>query len=397
MKKRIIATLMVAVLAAAMLTGCGKEKKKSIEDITTEELEQALANLDDGYEDSSDTEATEDIFSLKKTYKESKDWKKLGADSRAVQVGDTVVYPGMTVAQLDEKLKKSNIKWKYDYNADRLVEGGQDAEISIFASAKDTVESFDVYALNLKKETGKLADAVIVGVNVSDDAKPYSRFIDGRSYDDILKLKYDDVKNMKSSDFQNLVNDYKENTTKVGDKDCIVVSYQLSDGAIKEAKWTDYDVMCGYTFDFTVDSNSGKVISYDNSKGMAYTWDLSKTGEYITDVNQISDDMLKKLDEVIRKVIDEDKSGQTYTIGSMYEMFMKPRAFSDNEYTLYVVYNATSDSGQYTMAQVDMPQKTNMGYINASMVYTYDFYDSVDAMLEDQWISTDNISSQKTF
>lgn len=62
MKKRIIATLMVAVLATSMLAGCGKEKKKSIEDITTEELEQALANLDDGYEDSSDTEATEDIF-----------------------------------------------------------------------------------------------------------------------------------------------------------------------------------------------------------------------------------------------------------------------------------------------------------------------------------------------
>lgn len=121
MKKRIIATLMVAVLATSMLAGCGKEKKKSIEDITTEELEQALANLDDGYEDSSDTEATEDIFSLKKTYKESKDWKKLGADSRAVQVGDTVVYPGMTVAQLDEKLKKSNIKWKYDYNAVSLL------------------------------------------------------------------------------------------------------------------------------------------------------------------------------------------------------------------------------------------------------------------------------------
>ena len=34
MKKRIIATLMVAVLATSMLTGCGKEKKKSIEDIT---------------------------------------------------------------------------------------------------------------------------------------------------------------------------------------------------------------------------------------------------------------------------------------------------------------------------------------------------------------------------
>lgn len=70
------------------------------------------------------------IFFTKKTYKESKDWKKLGADSRAVQVGDTVVYPGMTVAQLDEKLKKSNIKWKYDYNADKLVEGGNNAEIS---------------------------------------------------------------------------------------------------------------------------------------------------------------------------------------------------------------------------------------------------------------------------
>ena len=76
---------------------------------------------------------------------------------------------------------------------------------------------------------------------------------------------------------------------------------------------------------------------------------------------------------------------------------MKPRAFSDNEYTLYVVYNATSDSGKYTMAKVDMPQKTNMGYINAGIVYTYDFYDSVDTMLEEQGISTDNISSQKIF
>ncbi len=397
MKKRILTAIMVAVLATTMLAGCGKEKKKSIEDMTTEEFEEALAQLDDGYEDSSSTEATEDVFSIKKTYKKSKDWKDLDIDSRAVQVGDVVVYPGMTVAKLDEKLKKSDLKWKYDYNADKLIEGSKSDQISVYAGSKDTVESFNVYVLNLEKETGKLADAVIAGVNVSDDAKPYSRFIDGRSYEDILKLKYDDVKNMKSSYFKDLVKDYTENTAKVDDKDCIVVSYQLNDVTIKEAKWTDYDVETAYTFDFTVDSNSGKVISYSNSIGMAYTWDLSATGEYITDVNQISDDMLKKLDKDIRKKIDNDKSGQTYTIGSICEMFMKPRAFVDDQYVLYIIYNATSDSGNYTIVEIDSPQKTYLGYVNDKVVDTYDFYDSIDSMLDDNWISTDDITSRKTF
>lgn len=396
MKKRIFATILISVLAVSTLAGCGKEKKKSIEDMTTEEFEEALSKLDDDYDDSSSTDTTEDVFSIKKTYKESKDWSNLDVDSRAVQVGDVVVYPGMTVAQLDEKLKKSDLKWKYDYNADKLIEGEASDSISVYASSKDTIESFNVYVLNLEKETGKLSDAVIAGVNVSDDAKLYSRFIDGRSYDDILKMKYDDVKNMKTSDFKNLVNDYQETTTKVEDKDCIVVRYQLTDFTIKEAKWTDYNVECAYTFDFTVDSNSGNVVSYDNGSGMAYTWDLSRTDEYVTDVNQISDDMLKKLDEDIRKKIDKDKAGQTYTIGSMYEMFTKEQGFGDGA-NLYIIYNATSDSGSYTIVEVDMPQKTYLGYINPSSIITYDFYDSIDALFDGAWISTDNITSQKNF
>ena len=396
MKKRILATILISVLAVSMLAGCGKEKKKSIEDMTTEEFEEALSKLDDDYDDSSSTDTTEDVFSIKKTYKESKDWSDLDVDSRAVQVGDVVVYPGMTVAQLDEKLKKSDLKWKYDYNADKLIEGEESDSISVYASSKDTIESFYVYALNLEKETGKLSDAVITGVNVSDEAKPYSRFIDGRSYDDILNMKYDDVKNMKATDFKSLDNDYQESTTKVDDKDCIVVRYQLTDFTIKEAEWTDYNIECAYTFDFTVDSNSGKVISYDNGFGMAYTWSLSRTDEYVTDVNQISDDMLKKLDEDIRKEIDKDKAGQSYTIGSMYEIFTKKQGFSD-DIELYVIYNATSDSGSYTIAEIDMPQKTFLGYINASSIHTYDFYDSIDTMLDEAWVSTDNITSQKTF
>ena len=396
MKKRILATILISVLAVSMLVGCGKEKKKSIEDMTTEEFEEALSKLDDDYDDSSSTDTTEDVFSIKKTYKESKDWSDLDVDSRAVQVGDVVVYPGMTVAQLDEKLKKSDLKWKYDYNADKLIEGEESDSISVYASSKDTIESFYVYALNLEKETGKLSDAVITGVNVSDEAKPYSRFIDGRSYDDILNMKYDDVKNMKATDFKNLVNDYQEYSTQVDGKDCIVVRYQLTDYIIKEAKWTDYNVGSTYIYDFAVDSNSGNVISYDNGINEGGVWELSRTDEYVTDVNQISDDMLNKLDDDIRKKIDKDKAGQTYTIGSMYEMFTKEQGFG-NGANLYIIYNATSDSGSYTIVEIDMPQKTYLGYINPGSIITYDFYDSIDALFDGAWISTDNITSQKTF
>ncbi len=396
MKKRILATILISVLAVSMLAGCGKEKKKSIEDMTTEEFEEALSKLDDDYDDSSSTDTTEDVFSIKKTYKESKDWSDLDVDSRAVQVGDVVAYPGMTVAQLDEKLKKSDLKWKYDYNADKLIEGEESDSISVYASSKDTIESFYVYALNLEKETGKLSDAVITGVNVSDEAKPYSRFIDGRSYDDILNMKYDDVKNMKATDFKNLVNDYQEYSTQVDGKDCIVVRYQLADYIIKEAKWTDYNVGSTYIYDFAVDSNSGNVISYDNGINEGGVWELSRTDEYVTDVNQISDDMLKKLDDDIRKKIDKDKAGQTYTIGSMYEMFTKEQGFG-NGANLYIIYNATSDSGSYTIVEIDMPQKTYLGYINPGSIITYDFYDSIDALFDGAWISTDNITSQKTF
>ena len=147
-------------------------------------------------EGSSEDDAVDEKQEVKaKLFKADAGWKKVKVSDRAVQIDDVLYEPGFLMSDFMKKVKSSSIKYEYDYNSKALVEGKKFSKLEIY---RDGNEWFTIHVINLSEESANLKDCVVASIEVEDAAKLYCRYIDGRSYEDIMKMSVDEVKDLHS-------------------------------------------------------------------------------------------------------------------------------------------------------------------------------------------------------
>ena len=201
MKKRIIATLMVAVLAASMLGGCGvkksNDKKDEIDESTKNELQSELEQ----YNSEEDKKASEkdEILDKLTSYKPAKEWKDKEYAGRGFQIADVFIYEGEKMSDVIASFEDSDIEWQYTYNPDGEVDYH-----NVFSFKCNNMDmcSIDAYADNTDKKC-KSSDSIVYyidgGVN-SDGCIYYN----GINNSEIYKYTMDDLKNLKNTLFKNI-------------------------------------------------------------------------------------------------------------------------------------------------------------------------------------------------
>ena len=187
------------------LIGCGQkeimESTESVEVATDVAIENDVNNTDI-IETGTPAVTEEDVEPVQyKIYDASEEWNDIDLTLRPIQIDDTVYTVGTTVQEFIEKVEGSEVDYIYEYNPDKLV-GSLEVNIISFSRKSEDggseVPWFNIRCEKLKGGDGKLSESIVFSIDPLDGLK-YTRWFDGRSYDEIISMSYDDVKTMFDS------------------------------------------------------------------------------------------------------------------------------------------------------------------------------------------------------
>ncbi len=224
MKKR---NYVVGGLILAMLTGCsgkaGDDFAQSVAQQNAEEYYQNELGLSEeeakevandvfGEGESSsegneaDSEASAETSGVSfKTYDADPGWADIVPLDRAVQIDDMLLKAGMTLGEVVDAMEASEVDYIYDINVDALSidsydEQTQKVTVSRMNENGEEIPWFTLRFGNLEKEDTTKGNCTVYFIE-PNECLPYTRWFDGRSYDDILAMSYDDVKNLEDTYF----------------------------------------------------------------------------------------------------------------------------------------------------------------------------------------------------
>ena len=188
--KRTAAGIILAGLMLGM-TGCGSTGNDGATENTDET--SLIEKTDGGEESASEAESgSEEAESADyKTYDVKSEWSEVEPHEGYVQIDD-VLYPGSEISA-DEFIKlvdSSEVDYEYDYDSSKTLE--PDASESIIVN-RNGQKWFSAEFENQTDEKITLGEVTQVKITpAAEGAMKYSRFIDGTSYDDFVRMNHDE-------------------------------------------------------------------------------------------------------------------------------------------------------------------------------------------------------------
>ena len=387
MKMKTIGALFVSVLTILSLAGCGNEKGKdetkgkTVWDERDYEIETPNEDIvkEDGNEDSdedSKEEKKEDIV-----FDAVEEWACVTYSDRAIQIDDVLYTPGVSVADFIAKVESSSIEYEYEYHADKLMNNRDKEVISFF---KNGEEWFSVSAFNIFEDTTVLSDVVVVTIDIADAANPYVRYLDGRTFDEILEMRYSDVIQLDESAFGDYFTSPEEETITHDDVECICIQYRSNDGYLPNVvEWSDYEVNLNYWLAFYVSKDTSEVIDFEVTYAYAYSSGLSDGG-YLTSLSDLSDDMILTMIDYAEEAISGD-AGTDATCKSVYGMALTAYGWGTDWHNVWMILEMDiNGETKYRAIYFKWVKLTKNG-INPKTLVVYgedfNFYDSPEEVI----------------
>lgn len=400
MKKRFLMVVM-ALAITGTLVGCGS---KNLSKMTPEEIYKYVSSMSeeefDKYYGGLSTDDQERVDSAilqvelfgdgslevdgaeteqktvkAKLFKADKGWKNVQITDRAVQIDDVLYEPGFTVEDVMKKVESSSVKYEYDYSDKSLVGGKEFDKIEI---SRDGVNWFTIRVLNVSEDSASFKSCVVSSIVVEDAAKPYCRFIDGRSYEDIMKMSIDDVKELQNSIFKDAT--YEENSKKHKKEECLEEHFNIGTVVPNSIKSIGYEINHGLSYDFYISKETGEMIDFEANTAFGATWE--QKGADITSVSELDE----YESEIIASINENLDLWGDYTVanleGRALHKFSEDASWSDGvNYIVLFTYNA-GGSTQYGYNEFDEVTvgMNGLSYDDSSVELGYDSF-------EDAWAS----------
>lgn len=383
-KKRNLIIAIIAFLVLILLMVIAFVIKERIKTESSEESsknESVLQSDDDLSEAFEDDEIEEDYISNKnedvhesdedkknkydggiKLCNRSKEWEDLTLDDMAIQICDTVLYPGCSLGDAMDKLAESEYYdyMRNDYNPERLITSKSfvTATLKITTDKGEKAECY-LKAFNYSDETIAMKELVLEQIDIPQDIYPYCRFIDGRSYDEIMKMTYQDVRNMTCLAGFSMREE--------GSLSIIYQSGVLPSIPVKRAQWTYYDYMGKSEYIFGINPDTFSVekfeaISYINSN------EKSK-GEEVTSLSVLTDNDIRDLVEVGKKTFISDHPDETVTFKEVSDTIYLSK-FTETDIDILINYVNADNEEKIACIQIASPGVLFDGTITYRIIYT---------------------------
>lgn len=276
MKKRVLVTVLGALMVSGLCTGCGSstENEQTSSKVVSEtnasnETDSKNPVLEN---DTTENETVSKEITAETVFPKSADWDNVPQSYQPIQIGDFVIYPGMSVEEAMSKIEASAVKWQYEYNPDKIEMSGSSDQIEIYSEDGSKLW-FTLYTKNPSSENGSFKDNIVGIITTNDDIIPYCRLIDGSSYDDFIGMSYEDAKNLAATAFSGIGASYSEETGHYnGSKEkYIIIKYMDNNEYPAYATEKGYSLYSVEAYVLFVDPNTGKVIAMERFAGRHFT------------------------------------------------------------------------------------------------------------------------------
>lgn len=415
MCKRLI-LIILCIITTFSLCACGKtEEEKELEafeeeladieeelglegdSLWEEMMEEEIAYEKERIEKEKEEEKIEDKINSYDKYEAVEEWKNVDPCEMAIQIDDQLYVCGSTVKDILEQINSSEVEYTYDVNLDKLIKAKDLENITIY---REGIEWFRIFSINITDETGSLGDNVVVSINAEQEAYPCSRFIDGRSYDDILTLSYNDVLDLKDTLFVNENWHYSEYTSFLKDDngenyDVIVEEFILSSLYVQpKLLWTGYDVERGGMYKFLINSDTGKVAEFmpNSNEGCSYVETAVIQYDKLADVAE------KDMDAFILEAENILSEEHDAVEKELLKIYLTDYMGGHSLFFSYKIKKA-DDSDKFIYVDFIKAGHKPVGGINYQIVYTeerdlsegaYELHDNLVRGLLDEMTYTDN-------
>ena len=238
MKKRVLLTVIGALVVSSLCTGCGSTDNEKAQQETTKE--------------------TASTSTAKQIFPKSAEWDTVPASYIPIQIGDVVVYNGMSVAEIMSKFEDSAVDWKYEYNPEKIILGKKGDELVI--SSEDGKKWITLYTINPSSDNGSLKDNIVGKIKLERDILKYCRINDGSSFDDLIGLSYEEAKNLGSTHFRVETVSQEDQSRYNGSEEFYIrIIYSYKDTYSAYAATKGYEINAPEYYAFYIDPNTGKI------------------------------------------------------------------------------------------------------------------------------------------
>ena len=312
MKKRLFMLVISTVSAACLLcSGCGKSQEQQRADYYENELglskneAQELAKdvqseLNGEKKSEQAPEGSQEGAEVVeyKLYPADAAWETMTVADKGLQIDDKMYAPGSTVEDVIKIVESSAEEYNYEYNPNKLITASNSEEIII---KKGDINWFYIQAYNYTEETMELSKCIVTGIFIESLEQngilpfEYGRYVDGRSYQDFLKLSYSEVKELGNTIFKGYPMSEKSEGTM--HNRYIEIEFDGDvDSVYTESQWSDLSLMTSNVFTFQIDPDTSKVTAFFCKGINGYGWLLAQ-GPYepITSLAQVSRDLEEEI------------------------------------------------------------------------------------------------------
>ena len=391
MRKKIIFLLLSSLLIGS-LTACGKSQQDRDAETLAKELGMSTSdakefmdavNDDSSKSKTSSTTESESIDLPEPTYEffdAAPEWKDATISDCAIQIDDTLYYPGLSVADCIALVSASSIEYSYEYNPEKLLLP-QDKESIIFY--RDNIEWFTFSTANIYSDDSKfLSELPVLRISVSNECKKYCHYINGLSFDDILSLSYDDVRDLGNNTFIPSENYSYGEETQNSDNDTIKSTYHLWDTSMLEnATWTGYEIRPEIYYTFYVDKNTSKVNDFILFPAGYSVYEIEIESTPLVSLSELSDDEFNSLVEDGISCVDESYTYKSISVNSVY--LITALYNEDADHRLQIIFELTKDDGSKTYVNYTAKnlckQVTGDIVFDSSFIEYYEYNDLTDA------------------
>jgi len=321
MKKRLFMLLVSTFSVACLLSGgCGKSEeqqraeyyqnemgltKSEAEELARDvqsELNGGKSTVQSSEESGKGTEIVE-----YKLYPADDAWKSLTVADKGLQIDDKMYEPGSTIEDTLKIVDSSAEDYHYEYNPNKLIPASSREHIAIY---KDDIEWIEIAADNYTDETMELSKCIVTNISVSNYTQNgvlpcmYARFIDGRTYQDLLSLSYSEVKDLAGTVFK----DYPMKEVVRADKTIDIVFDGDVDSVYPQSRWIDKSLMVVNDYRFNIDPNTSMVNGFFCVNIGGFGGDLIN-GPY---------EPITKLSQIPKETVDEIYASEMKFIENQY-------------------------------------------------------------------------------
>lgn len=251
----------------------------TLEDLSEEELKKYFV---EGFDIDELKEKEKEAEEEQKRISEAQDpvlfdaveeWNDVEMRDYAIQVDNTLYTCTVTVGELLEKFENSNQPYFYEINPDALMSKRDTKDLRIGRHIDGNYHNWlIIHTYNPFDETTPLSKCPVTFIEVCEDALPYTRFIDGKSYSDLISMTYQEVIDyMKECEKEIQFfswNEANETSNKRGGK-FITIKFGLSDKGYY-VEGDGYSFELSRCYEFFIDKDTGKVCDFIIKSAFTY-------------------------------------------------------------------------------------------------------------------------------